>query len=719
MFFDKKKIIIGAHNFEKTKQVKKLIKYCVGNGVDKIDTAIAYKNSEKIIGNTKEKFSKIITKIPRLNLKDKNLKKKIFLLFKNSTQNLQVDNVYCLMLHEPRQLLSDKGLVIFDALQALKKEKKIKKIGISVYEPDILKQILKKFKIDLVQFPCNYLNKQFLEKNLINKLVKLKVEIHVRSIFLKGILSGNENLRKKNYFRKWNKLFNNLDQYNKKNKISNVESCLSFVANKKFISGYVISFDNLKQCQKIIEKKSLKKINHFLTKEVDKELIDPRFWRLKKNMKISKGQKKWNKAKKIILGGNMILSKRPDMFLPLKWPSYFSKAKGCNIWDLSGKKFIDMSMMGIGTNILGYGNKFVDKAVKKVVADGNMSTLNCPEEVELAEKLLALHPWAGMVKLARSGGEANAIAIRIARAATGKDKVAICGYHGWHDWYLSANLSNKNNLNKHLLEGLEPAGVPKNLKGSVVPFKYNNFKELEMIVKNNDIGVVKMEVTRNDSPKNNFLQKVRNLCTKKGIVLIFDECSSGFRQSNGGMHKIFKVTPDMAMFGKAMGNGYAITAVIGKKDIMNKADNSFISSTFWSERIGPTAAIATLKEMKRLESWKIITTKGNYIKNSWKQIGSSNSLDIKISGMAAIPSFSINSSKFLEYKTYITQEMLKRGFLGSNIVYLSISHQNNIIDKYLNILDKIFKQIKECEEGKNIYDLLETPVCSSGFKRLN
>ena len=255
MLFDKKKIIIGSHNFEKTKQVNKLIKYCVGNGIDKIDTAIAYKNSEKIIGNNNEKFSKIITKIPRLNLKDKNLKKKIFLLFKKSIQNLKVDKVYCLMLHEPRQLLSDKGSIIFSALQSLKKEKKIKKIGISVYEPDTLKQIINKFKIDLVQSPCNYLNKQFLEKNLINKLKVLKIEIHVRSIFLKGILTGNEVLRKKDYFKKWVKLFNNLDYFNKKNKVSNVESCLSFVANKKFISGYVISFDNIKQCQKIIKKK--------------------------------------------------------------------------------------------------------------------------------------------------------------------------------------------------------------------------------------------------------------------------------------------------------------------------------------------------------------------------------------------------------------------------------------------------------------------------------
>ncbi|MBZ0305533.1 MAG: aminotransferase class III-fold pyridoxal phosphate-dependent enzyme, partial [Anaerolineae bacterium] len=170
------------------------------------------------------------------------------------------------------------------------------------------------------------------------------------------------------------------------------------------------------------------------------------------------GQKLWKRAKQIIPGGNMLLSKRAEMFLPELWPAYFSKAKGCKVWDLDGNEYIDMSIMGIGTNILGYGHQDVDDAVRKTIDAGNMSTLNCPEEVYLAEKLIELHPWADMVRLARSGGEANAIAIRIARAASGKDKVAICGYHGWHDWYLSANLGDDKNLAGHLLPGLEPKG---------------------------------------------------------------------------------------------------------------------------------------------------------------------------------------------------------------------------------------------------------------------
>ena len=185
---------------------------------------------------------------------------------------------------------------------------------------------------------------------------------------------------------------------------------------------------------------------------------------------MNSGQKLWKRAQHVIPGGNMLLSKRPDQFLPEHWPAYFSKARGCTVWDLDDNALTDMSIMGIGTNSLGYGHPEVDAAVAQTVRDGNMSTLNCPEEVYLAERLVAMHPWAEMARFARTGGEANAIAIRIARAATGKSKVAICGYHGWHDWYLAANLGTENTLAGHLLPGLEPKGVPENLRGSVLTF---------------------------------------------------------------------------------------------------------------------------------------------------------------------------------------------------------------------------------------------------------
>ncbi len=431
------------------------------------------------------------------------------------------------------------------------------------------------------------------------------------------------------------------------------------------------------------------------------------------------GQKLWKRAKRVIPGGNMLLSKRAEMFLPEQWPAYFSKAKGCRVWDLDGREYIDMSIMGIGTNILGYGHPEVDEAVRQTIAAGNMSTFNCPEEVYLAERLVELHPWADMVRLARSGGEANAIAIRIARAASGRDKVAICGYHGWHDWYLAANLGNDQNLAGHLLPGLEPKGVPQNLRGSVLPFRYNNFPELEALVRDHDIGVIKMEVSRNMGPEDGFLEKVRKLATDKGIVLIFDECTSGFRQTFGGLHKLYGVEPDMAMFGKALGNGYAITAIIGKRAVMEAAQSTFISSTFWTERIGPAAALKTLEVMEREKSWETITATGNQIKQRWQQLAERHSLQIEQWGMPALTGFTFAGHNALAYKTLITQEMLVKGYLAGNSVYVCTEHTQAIVDGYFEALSTIFGVIRECESGRDVYSLLKGPVCHAGFKRLN
>lgn len=431
------------------------------------------------------------------------------------------------------------------------------------------------------------------------------------------------------------------------------------------------------------------------------------------------GQKLWKRAKWVISGGNMLLSKRPEMFLPEQWPAYFSKAKGCRVWDLDGQEYIDMSIMGIGTNILGYGHPEVDEAVNKTIEAGNMSTLNCPEEVYLAERLTELHPWAEMVRFTRTGGEANAVAIRIARAASGREKVAFCGYHGWHDWYLAANLGNEQTLAGHLLPGLEPNGVPSNLRGTIFPFNYNRYDELEALVYQHDIGVIMMEVSRNQGPEEGFLEKVRQLATIKGIVLIFDECTSGFRQTFGGLHKHYGVEPDMAMFGKALGNGYAIAAAIGRREVMEAAQTSFISSTFWTERIGPTAALKTLEVMERLRSWETITATGMKIKERWQQLAEKHGLQIDLWGLPALAGFTLKSPNALAYKTFVTQEMLVKGYLAATSVYVCIEHTPEIINGYFEALDPIFGLIRECEDGRDINSLLKGPVCHVGFKRLN
>ena len=431
------------------------------------------------------------------------------------------------------------------------------------------------------------------------------------------------------------------------------------------------------------------------------------------------GQKLWKRAKKVIPGGNMLLSKRSEMHLPENWPSYFSKTSGCSVWDMDGKHYYDYHLMGVGTNLLGYSHPEVDAAVMEVIKSGNMSTLNAPEEVLLAEKLIELDPWAGMVRFARSGGEANAIAIRIARAATGRDGVAVCGYHGWHDWYLSANLSDDDQLAGHLLPGLRTDGVPKSLKGNVHPFNYNDFFALENLVKTKSIGVIKMEVIRNLEPEDGFLVKVRTLADENNIVLIFDECTSGFRECYGGLHKKYEVYPDIAVYGKTLGNGYAVSAVVGREEVMQAAQSTFISSTFWTERIGSAAALKTLEVMEREKPWEHAMNVGNSVRKIWSETASKHDLEITISGLPALSSYTIKSDNSFAYKTLVTQEFLKRGYLAGTIFYACNAHDLEKFGEYSEILDQTFSMIAQCEKGHDIAKLLNGPICHAGFKRLN
>lgn len=436
-------------------------------------------------------------------------------------------------------------------------------------------------------------------------------------------------------------------------------------------------------------------------------------------MKTNSGTKLWNKAKKIIPGGTQLLSKRSERFLPGLWPAYFKKAKGVYVWDLDGNKYIDMAYMGIGACVLGYSDKDVNNAVKNVIDAGSMSTLNSPEEVELSELLLKMEPWAGMVRIGRSGGEACAIAVRIARAYTGKEKVAFCGYHGWHDWYLSANLADNKALDGQLLPGLKPKGVPRGLKGTSIPFNYNKIEELEKIVKNNDIGAIIMEPVREHDPVDNFLQKVRKIADKIGAVLIFDEITSGFRIKNGGAFKKYKITPDIVVYGKAMGNGYPISAIVGKRKVMDAAQETFISSTFWTERIGPTAAIATIKKFQKKNVANHLMKLGERINQGWIKLAKKHGLKIEIHGITPLTSLSFAYDEDSQkYRTLFNQEMLERGFLVSAGVYLSYAHTAKIIDKYLKAVDQVFGIISKAFREGNVGKFLKGEVAFSDFKRI-
>ncbi len=437
---------------------------------------------------------------------------------------------------------------------------------------------------------------------------------------------------------------------------------------------------------------------------------------------MSKAQELYTHAKKRIPGGTQLLSKRPEQFAPDQWPSYFTKAKGCEVWDVDGNHYYDMTSNGIGSCLLGFADPDVTKAVVNRIKNGCMSTLNPPEEVELADKLCEIHPWASQVRFARTGGETCAVAVRIARATTGRDMVAICGYHGWSDWYIAANLGDDGSLDGQLLPGLDPAGVPKALKNTAVTFRYGNREELDGIIKNygDRLACVIMEPVRNVMPTDDFLEYVRDSVHAAGALLIFDEITIGWRLGFGGAHKVLGVNPDIATFAKALGNGHPIGAVIGTKEAMYGAEDSFISSTYWTESVGPVAALATLKKMEKTRVWEHAEKMGKQLIDTWNNLGKKHNIPVEAGGMPCLAHMTFTKYAS-ELKTLYTVLMLKQGFLGVNCCYITLAHTPKIMEKYEKAIDVVFGQMSEIlkkDDYNAILDAIGGPVCHSGFKRL-
>ena len=365
----------------------------------------------------------------------------------------------------------------------------------------------------------------------------------------------------------------------------------------------------------------------------------------------------------------------------------------------------------------------MDGAAPVASACGGMTPLNAPEEGYLSAKLLSLHPWAGGVRYAKAGGEAMALASRIARAYAKKDIILFCGYHGWHDWYLAANLANKNALDDLHIPGLEPLGVPSGLAGTNLPFHYNNIDEFNALMAKHrgKIAAVVMEPIRNDWPKDNFLQKIREATEKEGIVLVFDEVSAGFRLCSGGSHRVLGVNPDIAVFAKGMTNGYPLTAIVGRHDVMDAAQGTFISSTFYTERVAFAATLKSIEVYERERVWEKQSEYGRLIQEGWKAKADEAGLDLEIGGILPMSHFAVKGSESpLVYKTFVTQEMLKRGYLASNSFYTSNAHSPEIIEKYLSDIGEVFMQIKSLmDAGISVESRLPGGVCQSGFGRLN
>jgi glutamate-1-semialdehyde aminotransferase len=444
---------------------------------------------------------------------------------------------------------------------------------------------------------------------------------------------------------------------------------------------------------------------------------------MSKNKKISKdsllkgrGQQLYKRAKELIPGGTQLLSKRPEMFAPDLWPSYYSKAKGSKVWDLDNNEFLDMSIMGVGACILGYADEDVDNFVMEAIKKGVSSSLNSPYEVELAEKYIELHPWFDMVRYCRSGGEAVSLAVRIARAKTKKDIVLFSGYHGWSDWYLAANLSNEKGLDGQLMPGLEPNGVPRGLTGTSIPFEFNDIDIVKNLIKGKEaeIAAIIVEPARGQDASISYLKELKELSQSIGAVLIFDEITSGFRICPGGIHRKYEVYPDMAVFAKSMANGYAMSAIFGTENVMQAAQSTFISSTNWTDAVGPAAALATLNKYMSKNAEDHIIDIGNKVKNVWQQASDEFHLPITISGLPTLGSFSFNDEHSNIMNTNFVIEMLKNNILGFRQFKPSLAHSDNDIETYKKSVRDIFEILSQ----KSNEELLSVDSAHSGFSRL-
>ncbi|MHB8897592.1 MAG: aminotransferase class III-fold pyridoxal phosphate-dependent enzyme [Thermoguttaceae bacterium] len=432
-------------------------------------------------------------------------------------------------------------------------------------------------------------------------------------------------------------------------------------------------------------------------------------------------QSLYRHAKVRIPGGTQLLSKRPEMFVPDQWPAYFREARGCEIWDLDGRHYYDFGIHGIGACPLGFRDPDVTRAVRRRLELGSFCTLNPAEEVQLADRLCGLHPWAHQARFTRSGGEAMAVAVRIARATTDRSVVAVCGYHGWHDWYLAANLGDEDALRGHLLPGLDPKGVPRELRGTAFTFTYNRREELERIVQGHGsrLAAVVMEPCRYHDPEPGFLEFARDVAHAAGALLVFDEITIGWRLALGGAHLKFGVDPDLAVFAKGLGNGHPIGAVLGTREAMRGAHESFISSTYWTDGLGPAAALATIDKLAAANLPAHAEQIGNLVKEAWRQAGRRHGVPVTVDdGYPALAHFSFQHEEAQVLKTLYIQQMLQRGILAAHAIYVSMAHTAERIDIYLRAIDEVFAELGDALRLGDVEKRLRGPVAHSGFRRL-
>jgi glutamate-1-semialdehyde 2,1-aminomutase len=438
--------------------------------------------------------------------------------------------------------------------------------------------------------------------------------------------------------------------------------------------------------------------------------------------RVARSLELFQRAEQLIPGGTQLISRRPSRYAYGVSPIYAARARGARFWDVDGHEYIDWAS-GIGSIILGYADPIVDDAVKRQIADGTVYSINHELEIELAEELVNLIPCAEMVRYAKGGGEACAMAVRIARGATGRDKVLFCGYHGWHDWYLAANLSADTSLNEHLFSGIEPIGVPQALAGTALPFAYGDLPALGELLAlyRGQVAAVILEPMRSSEPPPGYLAGVAALCREHGAVLIFDEVTTGFRASAGGVQEVVQVTPDMAVFAKSISNGYPLAVVVGRREVMEPAARMFISSTYWSDTIGLRAGLTTLREIRRRNLPAHFQWLGTQLKQRISAAAREAGLAAECRGLAVQPhvhfSLADPRQQALVSTLYI-QEMAKRGCHGYASFYLNGAQGEAELEQTAAAARETFALLAEAIEAGALERLLECEVRSDSFRRM-
>jgi len=443
--------------------------------------------------------------------------------------------------------------------------------------------------------------------------------------------------------------------------------------------------------------------------------------REQKEFSIEKSLEMFKEAERLIPGGTQLLSRRPGQFAYGISPIFAEKAKGAYFWDIDGNKYLDTTM-AINTAILGYCDPDVNKVAVEQIKKSTVFSILHPVEVELAQEIVKIIPCAEMVRFGKSGGEACAVAIRIARGFTNRDKVVFCGYHGWHDWYIAANLESPDALNRHLLPSVPTKGVPKCLEGIAIPFEYNNLSSLKEVLEKNkkEVACIIMEASKASLPQKGFLEGVKELGHKYGVLLIFDEMNTGFRLALGGAQEFYGVTPDMAVFGKDIANGYPLTAVVGHRDVMEASKEMFISSTFWDDNSTIAAGLACIRKIKREKVIQHIWKMGEEYIKGWKEIVRKLGIKAELKGLPCMTSivFNYKDKSFVNgLKTLYCQELAKRGIFAGGYFPVSFAHKKEEIDKVLEASEGALSIVKKAIDQKSVKGYLEAEESKPLFDR--